>query len=79
MHEYLRRLSIAKLDYDWFKAELKRRFPNEPVLIVHYGDHHPMATRKMLGFHEDTDVEDVTMEHGSVGFVVFCKKDCDAV
>ncbi len=71
MHEYLRRLSIAKLDYDWFKAELKRRFPDEPVLIVHYGDHHPMATRKLLGFHEDTDVEEVTIEPNSVGFMTY--------
>ena len=22
-------------------SELKRRFPNEPILIMHYGDHHP--------------------------------------
>ena len=71
MHEYLRRLSIAKIDYDWFKAELKRRFPNEPVLIVHYGDHHPMATRKLLGFHDDTDVEEVAIEPHSIGFTTY--------
>lgn len=71
MHEYLRRLSIAKLDLDALEAELKRRFPNEPILLVHYGDHHPMATRKLIGYGEDTEVEDVTVDHDSIGFLTY--------
>ncbi len=71
MHEYLRRVSIAKMDYDWFKAELKRRFPNEPVLIVHYGDHHPTATRKLLGFGEDVDAEEVAIDARSIGYTTY--------
>jgi phosphoglycerol transferase MdoB-like AlkP superfamily enzyme len=50
MHEYLRRVSLAKLDYDYLVGELQRRFPGERLLIVHYGDHHPMATRTLLGY-----------------------------
>ena len=71
MHEYLRRLSIARIDLDELEAELKRRFPNEPILIVHYGDHHPMATRKLIGYGEDTEVEDVTVDHDSIGFLTY--------
>lgn len=71
MHEYLRRLSIAKLDLDWLEAELKRRFPDQPILIVHYGDHHPMATRKLIGYGEDTEVEDVAVDHDSIAFITY--------
>ena len=71
MHEYLRRVSIAKLDYDWLKAELVRRFPGEPILLVHYGDHHPMATRKLLGFKEDTDAEEVAIDEQSIGYTTY--------
>ncbi|HEX4893218.1 MAG TPA: sulfatase-like hydrolase/transferase [Hyphomicrobiaceae bacterium] len=71
MHEYLRRVAIAKIDYDWLKSEIKRRFPNEPVLIVHYGDHHPMATRKLLGFSESTEAEDVVMDENSIGYITY--------
>ena len=42
-----------KIDYDYLLAELKRRFPDERFLIVHYGDHHPTATRTLLGFGEE--------------------------
>ena len=61
MHEYLRRVSIAKMDFDHLMAELRRRFPGERFLVVHYGDHHPMATRMLLGFNSDTQAEDVAM------------------
>lgn len=71
MHEYLRRLSIAKIDYDWLESELQRRFPGEPIVVVHYGDHHPMATRKLIGYGEDTDVEDVTVDHESIAFQTY--------
>ena len=41
VNEYLRRVDMAKRDGDFFIAELKRRFPNEPILVVRYGDHQP--------------------------------------
>jgi hypothetical protein len=59
MHEYLRRLSMARVDYEFFRSELARRFPRQPFLIVHYGDHQPTATRTLLGFAESTDIEGV--------------------
>ena len=71
MHEYLRRVSIAKLDYDHLLAELQRRFPQESFLIVHYGDHHPMATRTLLGFKNETEAEDVVLDPDSIGFITY--------
>lgn len=71
MHEYLRRVSIAKMDFDHLMAELKRRFPRERFLIVHYGDHHPMATRTLLGFESDTEAEDVSLHPESTGFTTY--------
>jgi hypothetical protein len=71
MHEYLRRLSLAKVDYDYLLKELRRRFPRERFLIVHYGDHHPMATRMLLGFKSETEAEDVTLDPDSIGFITY--------
>jgi hypothetical protein len=71
MHEYLRRLSLAKMDYDWLVGELRRRFPRESFLIVHYGDHHPMATRTLLGYQAETEAEDVALDPDSIGFVTY--------
>ena len=71
MHEYLRRVSLARKDYDWLLDELRRRFPNERFLIVHYGDHHPMSTRMLLGFSEDLEAEDVTLTPDSPGFITY--------
>jgi len=59
MHEYLRRLAMARMDYAALKSDLARRFPAEQFLIVHYGDHQPLATRTLLGFGEATDIEEV--------------------
>ena len=59
MHEYLRRLSMAGADYDFLRSELARRFPDQPFLIVRYGDHQPTATMTLLGFGEEASVEDV--------------------
>jgi hypothetical protein len=75
MHEYLRRLALAKIDYDWLLAELKRRFPSEPILILHYGDHQPTPTRLLLGFDEDADAEDVVLEPNSIGFMTYYAVD----
>ena len=71
MHEYLRRVSLAKRDYDHLASEIKRRLPNERVLIVQYGDHHPMSTRVLLGFNEDTEAEDVALDPNSAGFITY--------
>jgi phosphoglycerol transferase MdoB-like AlkP superfamily enzyme len=71
MHEYLRRVSMAKIDGDFLMSELRRRFPRERFLIVHYGDHHPMATRTLLGFDNDTEAEDVTLNVDSPGFITY--------
>jgi Sulfatase len=75
MHEYLRRIGIAKLDYEFLRSELKRRFPNEPILIVHYGDHHPMATRMLLGFNEVNEVEDIKLSMESIGLITYYAVD----
>ena len=71
MHEYLRRVSMAKIDFDFLMAELRRRFPRERFLVVHYGDHHPMATRTLLGFDNDTEAEDVALHPDSLGFITY--------
>lgn len=68
MSEYLRRLGMARMDYEYLKAELKRRFPDERFLIVHYGDHHPIATRSYLGFANARAAEDVMLPRDSLGF-----------
>jgi hypothetical protein len=69
--EYLRRVAMAKIDYDYLVAELRKRFPHERFLIVHYGDHHPMATRTLLGFKDETEAEDVALDPDSIGFVTY--------
>jgi len=71
MDEYLRRLSLTKMDFDHLMAELKRRFPNEHFLVVHYGDHHPTATRTYLGFGEEVEAEDVAINPESPGFITY--------
>jgi hypothetical protein len=71
MHEYLRRLSLAKIDLDGLMSDLRHRFPLERFLVVHYGDHHPMATRTLLGFNADTQAEDVVLNPESIGFVTY--------
>jgi phosphoglycerol transferase MdoB-like AlkP superfamily enzyme len=71
MHEYLRRVAIAKMDYDYLLGELRRRFPRERFLVVHYGDHHPMATRMLLGYKDETEAEDVALDPDSIGFLTY--------
>jgi phosphoglycerol transferase MdoB-like AlkP superfamily enzyme len=71
MSEYLRRLAMAKLDYDYLIAELRRRFPGEPVLVMHYGDHHPLVTQKLLGYEAGMDVEDMVIDPQSLAFITY--------
>jgi hypothetical protein len=48
MSEYLRRAAMASLDRDFFMDEIDRRFPDEPILVMRYGDHQPSATRDLI-------------------------------
>jgi phosphoglycerol transferase MdoB-like AlkP superfamily enzyme len=75
MHEYLRRLSLAGSDLAYLRQELARRYPSERFLLVHYGDHHPMATRTLLGFSADTMAEDVKLANDSLGFITYFSVD----
>lgn len=71
MNEFLRREAMAQLDYNWMKAELKRRFPEERFLIVQYGDHHPIATRSYFGQGGVRAAEDVRLDQNSAAFVTY--------
>jgi hypothetical protein len=46
--EYLRRQDMSAHDYKAFVERLKRDFPNEPFLIVRFGDHQPMFAKKIV-------------------------------
>jgi hypothetical protein len=71
MSEYLRRLAMARVDYDELRGELARRFPGERFLIVHYGDHHPVATRSLLGLNNTLEAEDISLPLESLGFLTY--------
>ena len=75
MNEYLRRLAMAKMDYDEFRAQLTERFPNERFLIVQYGDHQPVATRIYLGFDKSYAAEDMKLDPDSPGFITYYSVD----
>lgn len=47
MNEYLRRMLLAKLDYDAFRETLVKRYPDENFLIVRYGDHQPSINNSL--------------------------------
>ncbi|MBN8982587.1 MAG: sulfatase-like hydrolase/transferase [Rhizobiales bacterium] len=46
--EYLRRQTMSVQDYGAFVAKLKKQFPNEPFLIVRYGDHQPEFSTNII-------------------------------
>ena len=71
MHEYLRRLSMAHLDYEFLRAEIARRFPDQSFLIIHYGDHQPTATRPLLGFGQKADIEQVLRSGNPAALVTY--------
>jgi len=71
MSEYLRRLGMVKMDDQWFRAELARRFPNERFLIFRYGDHHPVATMPLLGEFKAVYAEDTHFPIDSPAFHTF--------
>jgi hypothetical protein len=55
--EYLRRQEMSAHDYRDFVARLKREFPNDPVLIVRFGDHQPLFAKKII----DPALDDVSL------------------
>lgn len=75
MSEYLRRLGMAHMDYDEFRASLAKRFPNERFLIVQYGDHQPIATRTLLGFDRKYAAEDIQLTPESPGLLTYYSID----
>ena len=76
MNEFLRRLAMAKEDYAALLKELARRFPNERFLIVHYGDHQPLATRFFFGFDaEEIERINETLPDASPAFVTYFAVD----
>jgi hypothetical protein len=46
--EYIRRQSMSARDYSDFLARLARDFPQEPFLLVRFGDHQPAISAKIL-------------------------------
>ena len=46
--EYLRRQALSASDYGAFVANLKKKFPAQPFLIVRYGDHQPEFSSNLL-------------------------------
>lgn len=75
MHEYLRRLSMAHMDYEYLRAEIARRFPEQSFLIIHYGDHHPTATLGLLGFGQEADIEHVLRSGNPAALVTYYAVD----
>ncbi len=71
MNEFLRRLWLSKSDLEDFRAQLAARFPKERFLVVHYGDHHPVATRQLLGFPPQNEAEDVELAPNSPGYITY--------
>jgi hypothetical protein len=71
MHEYLRRLAMARMDYAHLRAELSRRFPDQQFLIVHYGDHQPTATWSLLGLQEGTTIEKVIQSKNDIPLTTY--------
>ena len=45
--EYYARLAETAATWSRLKRELSARFPDRPMLIVHYGDHQPVMTRRI--------------------------------
>ena len=71
MNEFLRRRWLSKTDLEDMRAQLGKRFPGQRFLIVHYGDHHPVATRQLLGFAPNIESEDVDLPPDSPGFITY--------
>jgi len=46
--EYLRRQELSSRDYKAFTERLRHDFPNEPFLIIRFGDHQPLFAKKII-------------------------------
>jgi hypothetical protein len=46
--EYIRRQAMTAADYASFVERLKAEHPNEPFLLVRFGDHQPAISQKLL-------------------------------
>lgn len=46
--EYIRRQAMTAADYKSFVARLKADHPNDPFLLVRFGDHQPAISQKLL-------------------------------
>ena len=46
--EYIRRQAMTAADYASFVARLKADHPNDPFLLVRFGDHQPAISQKLL-------------------------------
>jgi phosphoglycerol transferase MdoB-like AlkP superfamily enzyme len=71
MSEYLRRATMAQRDGAFLMDEIKRRFPNEPILVVRYGDHQPSATRDIINDVWGDDSPDVGPDGSPGPFITF--------
>jgi Sulfatase len=71
MSEYLRRAGMAMRDGDFLMDEIKRRFPDEPILVVRYGDHQPSATRDLINDVWGDDSPDVGASGAPGPFITF--------
>jgi hypothetical protein len=71
MGEYLRRAAMASLDRDFLMDEIKRRFPDEPILVVRYGDHQPSATRDLINDVWGDDSPDIGADGSPGPFITF--------
>jgi phosphoglycerol transferase MdoB-like AlkP superfamily enzyme len=71
MSEYLRRAAMASLDRDFLMHEIERRFPDEPVLVVRYGDHQPSATHDIINEVWGDDSPDIGADGSPGPFITF--------
>lgn len=61
--EWLRRIAMVNQDYAYLKDEVSKRFPEQPFLFVHYGDHQPIVTRPYVSFDD--------RESGSSAYITY--------
>ena len=75
MHEYLRRLAMASIDYAFLRGELTRRFPGDQFLIIHYGDHQPTAAWTLLGLRQGTTIDQVMQSNNATALTTYFAVD----
>jgi phosphoglycerol transferase MdoB-like AlkP superfamily enzyme len=62
--EYIRRQMMSVADYQEFLAGLRRDFPDEPFLIVRFGDHQPNIAPKLI----NPKADDTTIARQIMGY-----------